>query len=99
VGSEVVRDGVVLAVRDLRVHYPGATIDALAGVSLDLRAGELVGLTGLNGAGKTTLCRCLNGIVPQLVAAEVRGFATRWRRPCAGWLRWWGWSSTSRRRS
>jgi energy-coupling factor transporter ATP-binding protein EcfA2 len=76
VGSQPVRGGVVLAVRDLRVRYPGAAIDALAGVSLDLRAGELVGLTGLNGAGKTTLCRCLNGIVPQLVTAEVHGSVT-----------------------
>ena len=59
--------------RDLRVRYPGATEDALSGITFDLRHGELVGLLGLTGAGKSTLCRCLDGIVPQLVAADVSG--------------------------
>ena len=31
---------------------------------------------GLTGAGKSTLCRCLNGIVPQLVDADVAGSVT-----------------------
>jgi len=67
---------VVLSVRDLHVRYPSAAADALDGVAFDLARGELVGLVGLNGAGKSTLCRCLNGVVPQLVAAAVSGSVT-----------------------
>ncbi len=66
----------VLSVRDLRVRYGSAQSDALAGISFDLWQGELVGLVGLNGAGKSTLSRCLNGIVPQLVPANVAGSVT-----------------------
>jgi energy-coupling factor transporter ATP-binding protein EcfA2 len=63
-------------VRDLVVRYNGAGADALSGITLEVGRGELVGLVGLNGAGKTTLCRCLNGIVPQLVDADVEGAVT-----------------------
>ncbi|HLM18253.1 MAG TPA: heme ABC exporter ATP-binding protein CcmA [Acidimicrobiia bacterium] len=37
---------------------------ALAGIDLDVSAGEIVLLTGANGAGKTTLLRLLAGLVP-----------------------------------
>lgn len=39
----------------------GATV-AADDVSLDVRAGEVVGLIGANGAGKTTFLRCLIGL-------------------------------------
>jgi heme ABC exporter ATP-binding subunit CcmA len=37
---------------------------ALAGIDLEVAAGEIVLLRGPNGAGKTTLLRCLAGLVP-----------------------------------
>jgi ABC-2 type transport system ATP-binding protein len=51
----------VLRVEDARKSF-GAT-PALAGVSLELAEGELLGLLGPNGAGKTTLVRALAGRV------------------------------------
>ncbi len=46
---------------DIHKTYPGVT--ALAGVSLTIRAGEVVGLIGENGAGKSTLMKVLGGVV------------------------------------
>ena len=39
--------------------YPGGTEPAVANLSLDIRAGELIALVGENGAGKSTLVKLL----------------------------------------
>ena len=51
----------LLQVTDLRVSY--GAIDALRGVSLEVREGEVVALIGANGAGKTTTLRAISGML------------------------------------
>jgi ATP-binding cassette subfamily B protein len=51
------RDRVVLD--DVHFRYPGGTADVLAGVDLELRAGQSTALVGVNGAGKSTLVSLL----------------------------------------
>ncbi|CAM4299726.1 Energy-coupling factor transporter ATP-binding protein EcfA2 [Mycobacterium basiliense] len=48
----------------VRFRYPGAAQDALREVSLDVRVGEHVAITGANGSGKTTLMLVLAGREP-----------------------------------
>jgi len=38
-------------------------VQVLRDITLDLRAGEIVGLMGPNGAGKTTLCNVVTGVI------------------------------------
>jgi branched-chain amino acid transport system ATP-binding protein len=50
---------VVLRIAGLRVAYGG--IQAVKGIDLEIRAGELVTLIGANGAGKTTTLKAITG--------------------------------------
>src|SRR5215218_8158240 len=50
----------VVEVTELRKRY-GETV-AVAGVSLTVQAGEILGIVGPNGAGKTTTVECLEGL-------------------------------------
>lgn len=51
----------MLSVNNVVVHYGRA--QALRGVSLEVRQGEIVALIGRNGAGKTTLLKAITGLV------------------------------------
>ena len=52
----------MLEIRDVDASYGRAQI--LAGVSLDVAAGEVVALLGRNGAGKSTTLKTILGLVP-----------------------------------
>lgn len=54
-------DSIVLAVENLSFSY--GTRQALAGVDLKVRAGEMVGVIGPNGSGKSTLLRTISGVL------------------------------------
>jgi ABC-2 type transport system ATP-binding protein len=87
-----------LAVRGLAKRY--GAIEALAGVDLEVREGELVGLLGPNGAGKSTLVKIACGLVrPSRGSAEICGLraGSREARRSLGYLaelfRFPGWYS------
>jgi branched-chain amino acid transport system ATP-binding protein len=53
-------DGVILELKDVHTYY--GSIEALKGISIDVREGEIVTLIGSNGAGKSTTLRSINGL-------------------------------------
>jgi oligopeptide/dipeptide ABC transporter ATP-binding protein len=63
--------GMALSVRDLSVRFPGpdGAVAAVEGISLDLAAGEVVGLVGESGCGKSVTALALMGL---LGATEAR---------------------------
>ena len=53
-------NGVILEVKDVHTYY--GAIQALKGITIDVREGEIVTLIGANGAGKSTTLRSINGL-------------------------------------
>ena len=47
----------MLKIENLHAYY--GTIEALKGISLEIRTGEITCLVGSNGAGKTTLLKSI----------------------------------------
>ena len=64
----------LLAVHDLRVEFPGrdGPVEAVRGVSWELRSGEVLAVVGESGSGKSTMARALLGLLGR-VGARVSG--------------------------
>ena len=90
----------LLEVRDLEVRFrvksqlhsllkpsSNAFIEAVAGVSFSLGAGETMGLVGESGSGKTTLARAIIGLVPasngsvRFEGEEIAGLSNQAMKP------------------
>ncbi len=70
--TDETRDQVVLMTQGLRKSY--GHVQALRGVDLEVRRGEIFGFLGPNGAGKTTTIRCLLDLIrPDGGTARVLG--------------------------
>lgn len=61
--SPAIQNQLVLKADDIVAGYGAAEI--LHGVSMDLRAGEMLAIVGPNGAGKSTLLKVLAGTLPR----------------------------------
>jgi len=59
----------VLEIKGVDSHY--GPIQALHGIDIEVRQGQLVALVGANGAGKTTLLRAISGVQP-ISAGSIR---------------------------
>jgi ABC-2 type transport system ATP-binding protein len=73
--------------RDLRKTYDGK-VEAVRGLSLEIRTGECFGLLGPNGAGKTTTIEILEGLL-QPTSGQVSIFGHSWNeneREMREWL-------------
>jgi len=47
--------GVPIQVEDVHMHFDRGAVTALQGITLDVKAGEVIALTGSSGSGKSTL--------------------------------------------
>ncbi len=65
----------VISVQDLKVHFQAkaGVVEAVDGVSFDVREGETLGLVGETGCGKSVTARSFLGLVPSPPALPPQG--------------------------
>lgn len=63
----------VLIAKNLTYTFPGQEEPIFQGLSLSLKKGEFVLLSGESGCGKSTLLNCLNGVIPLIWEGKMEG--------------------------
>ncbi|MDO4622831.1 MAG: ABC transporter ATP-binding protein [Eubacteriales bacterium] len=65
----------ILSIKDLVVHYETdeEVVEAVNGINLEIKKGEIMGLVGETGAGKTTTALSIMGLLPEGVANVIQG--------------------------
>ncbi|GAA4189718.1 ABC transporter ATP-binding protein [Microbacterium oryzae] len=60
-------EDLAVEIRDLRVTFAtdGGDVDAVRGIDLDVRAGEVLAIVGESGSGKTVTARTILGLLPE----------------------------------
>jgi ABC-type branched-subunit amino acid transport system ATPase component/ABC-type branched-subunit amino acid transport system permease subunit len=71
----------VVEASDITVTFGG--VRAVDGVSITLRAGEILGLIGPNGSGKSTFVNAVTGVVPASGSVRIKGDRVALGRPRA----------------
>lgn len=66
----------VIQFEDVSFEYPGAETESIHHISLDVKEGEFLVLTGGSGCGKTTLTRLINGLAEQFYEGTLKGRVT-----------------------
>ena len=77
-------DAPVLSVRDLTVTFPSEAgrVDAVRGISFDLRPGRTLGIVGESGSGKSVTSLAVMGLLSE--SAKVSGSVRRATGSCCG---------------
>ncbi|MBV8375453.1 MAG: ATP-binding cassette domain-containing protein [Verrucomicrobia bacterium] len=81
-----------LSVKNVTFSYSGGSKPVLRGLSFDIPAGAVVGLTGRSGCGKSTLGKLLNGdLIPGAGSicvdeTDITGWHLIWKRELVGYL-------------
>jgi energy-coupling factor transport system ATP-binding protein len=63
----------MIEIQNLSYRYPTRDDWAVKNITLNIKQGEFILLTGTTGCGKSTLLKCLNGIIPHEVTGEFSG--------------------------
>lgn len=63
----------LLEISNLYIKYQTRETFALSNVSISVNKGEIVLITGPTGCGKSTLVHYINGIIPNVIPAQIEG--------------------------